>query len=90
MFDSFKEFENGDYEKYKNESYVLGVRKTKGALSESFYIFVENRLVLAELLGEMKEDEYIVINIIAFDCKAAQEVLKEIRENEKPTDLNFG
>ena len=94
MFDSFNDFqknnEDKNYEQYKNESYVLGVRKLNGMLSESFYIFVKNRLELSELAGELKEDEYVVLNIIAFNCKTAQEVLKEIRDKDKPDNLNFG
>ena len=79
-----------DYGKYKNESYILTVRRTHGLLSDNFYIFVPDRRSLTELMNLMKQEEYIILDVRVFNCKIAEELIKEMKNREKPDNLNFG
>ena len=79
-----------DYNKLKDEKYLVHIGKIDKLNSEEFYVLVPDRKAMAIMLGLLKEQKYVVGGVTVLNLRDFEVFLKKLRDENKPKGLVYG
>ena len=79
-----------DYNKLKDEKYLVHLGKINGLDSEEFYVLVPDRKAMAIMLGLLNEKKYVIGQVSVLNLRDFEVFLKKLRDDNKPKGMLFG